>query len=283
MQKIAIILTVFNRKDITLRGLRSLYKSICNLGNNYQFDIYMTDDGCTDDTPAAVRVEFPFVRIIRGDGTLFWSRGMRVAWEAALDSGIDYDYFVWFNDDVELYTDALQTIFYDSSMEGDSAIISGAFCNHNNLVSYGGRIAGYLVPPNGETQLIELMNGNFTLIPHVVYKQVGLIDKLYRHGEGDFDYGYRAQKLGIRVVLSHAYVGIAERHDASVYNFSSNTKTFKERWKLLHAPCNALMDHYRFNVKYRGFFYAILILLKCYFGVFSPNLYMKLKKVQSYF
>lgn len=45
-----MILTVFNRKEITLSSLNGLYKAIAELGVGYVFDIYMTDDGSSDGT-----------------------------------------------------------------------------------------------------------------------------------------------------------------------------------------------------------------------------------------
>ena len=55
MKRIAVLLTVYNRKEVTLKGLRSLYNAIAFLKNlhpkkDYCFDVYMTDDGCTDGT-----------------------------------------------------------------------------------------------------------------------------------------------------------------------------------------------------------------------------------------
>lgn len=79
MIKTAGLLTVYNRCAVTLKGLSSLYKAIENLGNGYTFDVYMTDDGCTDGTNEAVHEKFPNIHIIQGDGSLFWSGGMRKA------------------------------------------------------------------------------------------------------------------------------------------------------------------------------------------------------------
>lgn len=42
--KVAVLLTVFNRKEITLKGLRSLFVNILKM-NQIHFDVYMTDDG----------------------------------------------------------------------------------------------------------------------------------------------------------------------------------------------------------------------------------------------
>ena len=163
--KIAVLLTVFNRREITLEGLRTLHRAIENLGVGYVFDIYMTDDGSTDGTRNSVAKEFPNVVIVHGDGNLFWSGGMRKAWKAAIDSRIDYDGYLWFNDDVHLYDDALKTLF-DAAEEGKSkSIISGAFCDVKGIASYGGCDSkGEYAVPNGQLQKITLMNGNLVYI-----------------------------------------------------------------------------------------------------------------------
>lgn len=41
MIRTAVILTVYNRKETTLQGLRSLYKAIDVLGEEYAFDIHV--------------------------------------------------------------------------------------------------------------------------------------------------------------------------------------------------------------------------------------------------
>lgn len=41
VKNVAVILTVFNRKEITLSSLNGLYKAIAELGVGYVFDIYM--------------------------------------------------------------------------------------------------------------------------------------------------------------------------------------------------------------------------------------------------
>lgn len=50
---IAVLLTVHDRKNKTLRCLENLYKQV--LPNYLRLDIYLTDDGCTDGTPEAIK------------------------------------------------------------------------------------------------------------------------------------------------------------------------------------------------------------------------------------
>ena len=96
MKTIAVLLTVFNRREKTLKCLERLYGQLPIMG--YKVDVYLTNDGCTDGTPEAVRTQFPEVHVIDAEGDLFWNRGMFTAWAEAAKT--DYDFYLWLNDDV---------------------------------------------------------------------------------------------------------------------------------------------------------------------------------------
>ena len=72
-------------------------------------DIYLVDDGSNDGTNESVSKLFPMVNIILGDGTLFWNKGMRLAWKTAAEKQ-DYEFYLWLNDDVLLNNDGLINI-----------------------------------------------------------------------------------------------------------------------------------------------------------------------------
>lgn len=273
--KTAILLTVFNRKEITLLGLKTLMKSIDEMPSEYSFDIFMTDDGCTDGTADAVKKEYPTVKIIKGDGNLYWGGGMRLAWQAAADSGAYYDYYLWYNDDSDLFKDALLTMFESASKTN---IVTGAFCNHNGEVSYGGRDADQrMLIPNGQPQEVKMMNGNLVLIPQVIFFTIGNITSRLKHGGGDYDYGFRAYKAGFKVFLTNKYVGIADRHDEFIPKYCSPELSFYKRWKVLHSPVFSPSEHFKYNCKYIGVACAIKSYAVCYIGVFLPHFYFKLK------
>ncbi len=277
MTKVAVLITVFNRKEITLKGLKSLYIAIHSLGNDYNFDIYLTDDGCTDGTRDAVKEKYPQVIVVKGNGQLFWGGGMNLAWETALESKRLYDYYLWYNDDSDIFPDALQTMFDSVSRD---TVVTGAFRNHEGNVSYGGKTENdQLIVPNNQLQEIVKMNGNLVLIPHDVFLSVGLIDKIYIHGGGDFDYGYRVREKGFKVLLSPKYVGIAERHDEFIPRYCNKEISFSKRWTILHNPMNSPKIHFRFNLKRGGVLKSIVYLIICYVGVCFPSLYVKVKTI----
>lgn len=80
--KIAVLLTCFNRVLKTINCLEALY---AQQGLNIRFvvEIFLVDDGSTDGTSEAVSNKFPEVIIIKGNGSLFWNKGMHLAWETA--------------------------------------------------------------------------------------------------------------------------------------------------------------------------------------------------------
>lgn len=274
MMKIAVLLTVFNRREVTLRGLRSLYKAIDYLGADYQFDIYMTDDGCTDGTSEAVVKEFPDVHIIQGDGNLYWSGGMRKAWQDAINSGVEYDYYLWFNDDAVLYDDALTTMIKSYNDAGGNAIVSGAFCDVEGNVSYGGRDKKCrLISPNGKLQEIFLMNGNLVLIPHIIMNTLGNIDEAFIHSLGDWDYGCRARKEHFMVLLTPVYVGKTERHDNIPESFCNKQKSLVERLRILYSPRFSVGRLFIWEYRNIGFIRAIKSLITRHLYAIFPHIY----------
>ena len=86
IMKIAVLMTCHNRCEKTLRCLHSLY---C-LDNSYHFsiDVFLVDDGSTDNTSESVSLFYNKVFLIQGSGNLFWNRGMREAWKAAIKQDV---------------------------------------------------------------------------------------------------------------------------------------------------------------------------------------------------
>lgn len=121
MKKIAILITVHNRKEKTLACLKNLYAQ--QLPNAVEIEVYLTDDGCTDGTVEAIRIHYPQTNIIKGDGNLFWNRGMYEAWCVAEKK--DYDYYLWLNDDTILFETAIVSLLSTSDKMGDYSIIVG--------------------------------------------------------------------------------------------------------------------------------------------------------------
>lgn len=266
MKTIAVLLTCHNRKNKTLQCLSNLFKQ------NEEFDVYLVDDGCTDGTDAAIRLHFPTINIIKGDGSLFWNRGMYLAWQKAAQ--MKYDYYIWLNDDTFLFKDSLSMILTSSKKYDDSAIIVGACCDPQDIhkTTFSGMINGHDLTPNGrEEQECEFFGGNFVLIPKYVFNKCGFLDPYYRHSFGDTDYAVKAQKNKIKIYLAPRHAGTCAKDAGGIYvPWLDMSKSLKQRWKSLHSPLGYSIpkEVFYFYRKKDGFLMAILHYCSVYYRFF---------------
>ncbi len=272
MKQIAVLLTVFNRKEKTLSCLKNLFSQ--DIPEGYSLDVYLTNDGCTDGTPEAVRKQFPKVHVIDADGNLFWNRGMYAAWQEA-EKICDYDYYLWLNDDTFLYTDAVSYILRSSEKFGENCIIVGATCSKSDptLTTYSGFIGNRMIKVNGTFQRLQKFNGNFVLIPHAVYKILGKNDPYYRHSFGDIDYGLRANKAGIKCYLTDKHIGTCEVHENKIKCFDTQY-SLKQRFRHFYSPLGMNpFEFFHMNIKTEGLLKSILVFVSTHVRVIFPKLW----------
>jgi GT2 family glycosyltransferase len=215
--------------------------------------VFLVDDGSNDGTSRAVMSQFPAVKIIQGTGDLFWNRGMHLAWKTASDHK-DFDYYLWLNDDTILFENALETALGDSLQKKDQAIICGTTQSSDlKKNTYGGRTKkDRLLAPQKPLLECETINGNFVLIPKLVYRQVGLIDPIFWHAIGDHDYGFRAMKMGIKSYVASKPIGICDLND-SLPQWCLPENNIRKRFKSLYSPLGNSHPYYYFIFDNRHF------------------------------
>lgn len=233
MESIAVLLTVHNRREKTLCCLQNLFKQ--EIPVDYQMDVYLTDDGCTDGTAEAIRTQYPQVHIIKGNGNLFWNRGMYIAWETAAKVK-DYDFYLWLNDDTNLIGNALNILTDSANHSENKAIIVGTTSSKaQNITTYGGYYKNKLLSPNGKLQSCDTFNGNCILIPKFVYAILGNLDWKFRHAIGDMDYGYRAKHAGLKSYITPIYIGYCE-NNPKLPTWARPEVSLRKRLKNLYSP-----------------------------------------------
>ena len=187
--KIAVLMTCHNRANTTCACLRRL---VSQLGENDK--VFLVDDGSTDGTGAKVRFEFPMVRVIDADGSFYWAKGMRKAWEIAAQDG-NWDAYLWLNDDTMLSGDAINKML--SANDGKSLVV-GELHDADGKAVYGLNVNGWV-------------NGNCVLVPRAIYKKCGMLCGDYAHAWADSDYAYHVRRVGFPIVGA-GNVGAAEWH-----------------------------------------------------------------------
>jgi len=242
---IATIITCHNRKEKTLQCLAKLSQQTDV--DNIALAIFLLDDGSTDGTSESVKRQFPEVNILKGDGTLFWNSGMRIAFAKAMES--KYDYYLWLNDDTFLYSDALKRLLTLSremvKKDSKDVIVTGTVIDSETCkVNYGGRkqksrlspIKFLLVDSNEQPQKCDTFNGNVVLIPKAISKVIGNIgEEFSKQHHGDFDYGLRAKYAGFDTWVAPGIIGECSSNqiEGTVYDKSLS---LKERIKQMKSP-----------------------------------------------
>lgn len=256
-KQVAILLTCHNRKAKTLACLASLFKAKPLSG--YQLDVFLTDDGSTDETEAAVKELYPQVTVLKGSGDLFWAGGMRLAWKTALQKK-SYDAFLLINDDVRLQHDFMENLMkteeYSLRKTGKKGIYCGTTIDDKTgKVTYGGSrikinhvvMKSQLLSPQKQPQECEITNANVLWISKQVVDLIGIFDDRFTHGIADYDYSLRAHKRKIPVYLAPNICGVCS--DDHGENWKKGNLPLKARIAYLKSPKGLAYDEYLYYIR----------------------------------
>ncbi len=255
---IAIIMTCHNRRETTLTCLRHLYSQDFALNNN--LSVYLVDDGSEDGTSKAVSDEFPLVNCIRGDGSLYWSGGMRKAWKFACEAG-SFEYFFWLNDDTFLKPGAISEMIM-TAQNYIGIVVGSCHDPKSKEWTYGGRatmtgqksLSGTPVIPNSTVQKCQLINGNIVLVPKSVVECIGILSDSFTHAIGDIDFGFRALDANIPLYIAPGYQATCIAN--AVPAWCNPATSLWKRLTLLNDPKGVsfvefmIFCHRHFGIKY---------------------------------
>lgn len=246
---IAVVLTVFNRKEQTEKCLLSVLREI-KTDKSINIDFYITNDKSTDATGELLnsfQKKYTNINffVFEGTGNLYWNKGMHLAYGEALKS--TYDFYLWVNNDVEFYEGFLHDLLKDYSTAKKNnmpVIICGSVSYRGRKeISYGGavnysKINPYkrtLLIPSGSVQECDCINANCLLIPWESALLVGNLEERYEHGFGDFDYGYRLIKAGGQPFVASNFVGKCDRNSLNG-SWKDSSLPIKKRVALKNSP-----------------------------------------------
>jgi GT2 family glycosyltransferase len=208
--KVEIVIPVYNRRDTTLQGLRSLSR-IDSTGLDVH--IIIIDDGSTDGTSEAIAQNFPEVQVIKGDGTLHYAAGTNRGITAALERKPDF--IVTANDDAVFHEQFLQRLI--TTAKNNPHSIVGALLllwDEPHKVFQVGQVwktwaGGWIIPEDltafnvpQKTFEVECVVGNCVMFPVAAILENGLMDEeRFPHGWGDAQYLMRMKKAGWKLLV----------------------------------------------------------------------------------
>ena len=273
MKKVAIVILNWNGKKLLEKYLPSVVKY------SSDYDIYVADNGSTDDSIEFLQKYFPTVKIISLDKNYGFTGG----YNRALFQ-IESDYFVLLNDDVQVTNDWISPIVnlmesddkiavcqpkllsYTDKQKFEYAGAAGGYIDYLGYPFCAGRIFEHLEKDEGQynqTREVFWASGAAMFVKSVVFKQLGGLDERFFAHMEEIDFCWRVKNNGYKVMYCP---------DSKVYHYGGATlnkkqpkKTylnFRNNLLLLYKnlPENQLQDVFR-KRKYLDLLASFIFLL----------------------
>lgn len=287
---IAVVMTVFNRKEKTEECISSILRETKK--DKINIDFYITDDGSTDGTSEMLsfyekRYPDSKFEVLQESGNLFWNKGMYKAYGESLKC--KYDFYLWVNNDVAFDKGFLSILLNDykaaNKYQKEVLICGTVKFRDRDELSYGGainhsKINPYkrtLLSPNGSVQRCDCINGNCVLIPYKTAMLLGNVDERYEHGFGDFDYGYKLIEVGGQPYVSSSFVGKCDRN-STVGSWKDTSLSVSKRFLLKNRPTG--QPPYSHKIFLRKWFPSMWFYywIKPYIGIISSSFIHRVRK-----
>jgi GT2 family glycosyltransferase len=238
--KVLVLTSSYNRREKTLRFLGSISNAL--LIGNIGHQIILVEDNSNDGTATEVKKNHPDVRIIPGNGFLYWAGALRLGFDEIDKLISDFDGVLIANDDIYFHGAALTKLIQIGNQH--QAMVGGPILTRAGEVESTGYKFGFICRPKYRKILTtkkyvkcDVLPGHVLYIPKSVYLRITPIAKLYRHGFADFELSLRAMKLGIeRLVLGDVVGYVDEIHDYAAESKSISLDLRLAIWRLRFNP-----------------------------------------------
>jgi len=203
---VAVIVLNWNRTDLTLACLRSLYRL-----ERLPDQVIVVDNGSRPDPTALITAAFPQITLLRNERNLGFAGGNNVAIRHALAHGADY--VMLLNNDAEVAPDLLGLLIDFAESDASIGIVGPMiyFYDEPERIAFAGGMVeantgrgrsldswhGDLIP-----RPLDWMSGCALLIKRTVVEEIGLLDeRMFAYYE-DIDWCARAREAGYQVWLA---------------------------------------------------------------------------------
>jgi len=289
MYKIAILVPIYNRLDITKQGLLSLFNALSYYKDNgsglSELDVIVVDDGSTDGSSEFVTNKYPDIYLLRhSEGGLWWSGAINLGAKFAVEV-LKSDFVLLWNDDVVCESEYFIEI--DNSIKNEPETIIGSYIydyktkklwskllKFNAITGISFRVDS--VRSKDSKFSFFWLTGMGSLIPSTVIAKLGYWDNInFPQYAADFDFTLRASKAGVEIIANpkmvlynrtefSSYMG----HSIKTFLKSLNPKNLKSRYnikikiQMYKMHCVGPLWIITFFFSYLKYFFKIIFLPK---------------------
>lgn len=277
--KIAILIPVYNRLEITKIGIRNLEKSIKDKTfDSIILEVVVVDDNSPDKTYDWIKKNANWIHLLKGKGDLWWTGAINLGAKYAINK-LKCDYLLLWNDDVaadEFYFDHLSMFSVTNKFD-----VLGSLALYNDNINKVHSFGGFFNEKNGKkgvfyinknkneikenVKKVDWLPGMGTLVSKNVIDKIGYWnEKDFPQYFGDSDFTLRAKKAGFDIYVSKELMifnniettGLNKRTNKfidlykslksirSVYHLEKNLKFYKIHGKTIFSLYGLFLKYF---------------------------------------
>ena len=206
---IAIVITTHNELDYLKKCLDSVFASTYD-----NYTIYLVDDGSQDGTSEYVKKNFPSIRILKGDGSLWWGGAVNKALKVILREKCTH--ICLLNSDNVIAPQTIEWLVQDAIKNPGCVIAAKVYDIHNpNILIHAGacvdwkRGAMYFYGEGEEDRgqwdgmhCVNYIGGMGVFFPREIIEDIGFLDAKNFPMGGDREYSMRVVTSGYKILVS---------------------------------------------------------------------------------
>ena len=264
--KLSIVIVSYNVRNYLDECLESVEKALKGI----EGEVYVVDNASSDDTMSVLPKKYPWVKFIRNEENMGFSRANNIAIRQATG-----EYVLLLNPDTNVAEHTLREAisFMDEHpkaggagvmmLNGDGTrapesrrAIPTPWVSALKMLGFTRRY--YMSHLSWDKPCrIEVISGAFCLLRHTALDKIGLLDEdFFMYGE-DIDLSYRLLKGG----YENWYLPLPITH----YKGKSTRKT---DYRYVHVFYQAMLIFFRKHYSHLGFFYTLPVKMAIYFRAF---------------
>ena len=205
-----VLIPAYNNKPEVLTVLACLQRQ-----RSAELDVLLVDDGSTDGTREEVGRLFPLVRVLSGNGSLWWTGANVVGVADILERAQERDFILLLNNDVSVEDDYVSRLVNCSESLGRALVGSTIVDDERrDRLMAGIRLDRRLrISQNADASTIEgfpyddhvdVLPGRGTLVPVEVFRRIGTFNRRrLPHYGADYEFSIRAKRAGFTLAVSH--------------------------------------------------------------------------------
>lgn len=202
-----IVILAHNKKELTMRCIHSLKKSLLN----EKAQLVVVDNASTDGTSGHVKKLFDGVKILTNKTNLGWTGGNNRGARYALKKGAKVVIFL--NNDLVVDRYFLKNMVTYLNREKEVGIVGPLIMSINDkgmVQSAGYRMnARYYSEPIRSKKITHIggepdfVSGSALAVRSTVFKEIGLFDDNYFIYFDEADFCHRAKSVGFKIAVDH--------------------------------------------------------------------------------